>query len=136
MGKILFSANTVVVVLMLIAAWLLGWPSASVQPRDSEIPATARATIVEDYLEWVHPPKLTGPCEELPVIHVEWIQPRGVIGKRPVVWLKADDKFAAILGLTDAQADWIHGTVLAQPLMVLRDVSVYRLCKESANTPW
>lgn len=62
--------------------------------------------------------------------------PRGVSGKRPVVWLRADGKFAAILGLTDAQADWIGGTVFAQPSMVLRDVSIYRLCRVSAITPW
>ena len=103
---------------------------------EMEIPASAERTIQEDYLEWVHPPKLTGPCEELPVVKVEWITPRGVTGKRPVVWLKADGKLAAILGLTDAQAEWISGTVTAQPLMIPRDVSISRLCRFSDITPW
>jgi len=134
MWKILFSANTVAAALALIALALLGWPS--VHAPEPEIPAIARSTIAEDYLEWIHPPRLAGPCEEWPVIKVEWITPRGVAGKRPVVWLKADGKFAAILGITDAQAEWISGTVFAQPLMVLRDVSIYRLCRESAMTPW
>ena len=110
--------------------------SATRQNPGTEIPESAWRTIQEDYLEWIHPPRLAGPCEELPVIKVEWITPRGVSGKRPVVWLNADGKFAAILGLTDAQADWISGTVFAQPLMVLRDVSIYRLCRVSAITPW
>lgn len=134
MRKILFSANTVTVALTLIALIVLGWPS--VHAHDPEIPTNAETTIAEDYLEWIHPPRLAGPCEELPVIKVEWITPRGVTGKRPIVWLKAEDKFAAILGLTDAQVEWIGGTVFAQPLMVLHDVSIYRLCRESANTPW
>lgn len=103
---------------------------------DIVIPIAAWKTIQEDYLEWVHPPKFTGSCVELPVVKVEWITPRGVTGKRPVVWLKADGKFAAILGLTDAQAEWISGTVTAQPLMILRDVPIYRLCRFSDITPW
>ncbi|MBI5033370.1 MAG: hypothetical protein HZB51_22850 [Chloroflexi bacterium] len=110
--------------------------SATTQNPGTEIPESAWRTIQEDYLEWIHPPRLAGPCAEWPVIKVEWIMPRGVSGKRPVVWLRADGKFAAILGLTDAQADWIGGTVFAQPSMVLRDVSIYRLCRVSAITPW
>jgi len=107
-------------------------------PMEMDIPASARMTIQQDYLEWIHPPRLAGPCEELPVVKVEWITPRGVAGKRPVVWLKADGKFAAILGLTDAQAEWLGGTITAQPLMLLRDVSIYRLCARSISsvTPW
>jgi hypothetical protein len=106
-------------------------------PIETDIPASARMTIQEDYLEWIHPPRRAGPCEELPVVKLEWIKPHGVDGKRPVVWLKAEDKFAAILGLTDAQAEWLNGRVSAQPLMVLRDVSIYRLCShESQVTPW
>ena len=110
--------------------------SAAPLVADIEIPASAERTIQEDYLEWIHPPKLTGPCEELPMVKVEWITPRGVSSKRPVIWLKADGKFAAILGLTDAQAEWISGMVSAQPVMVLRDVSIYRLCRLSSVTPW
>lgn len=110
--------------------------SATTQNPGTEIPESARRTIQDDYLEWIHPPRLAGPCEELPVIKVEWITPRGVAGKRPVVWLFVDGRYAAILGLTDAQAEWISGTVSAQPSMVLRDVSIYRLCRESAITPW
>lgn len=111
--------------------------SAAPWPVEADIPTSARMTIQQDYLEWIHPPRLAGPCEELPVVKVEWIMPRGVAGKRPVVWLKADGKIAAILGLTDPQAEWIAGTVSAQPLMVLRDVSIYRLCShESQVTPW
>ena len=103
---------------------------------ETDIPPAAETAIQEDYLGWIHPPKLEGPCEELPVVKVEWITPRGVSGKRPVVGLNVKGKFAAILGLTDAQADWISGSVSAQPLMVLRDVSIYRLCRVSAITPW
>ncbi len=111
--------------------------SAAPWPIEMDIPESARMTIQEDYLEWIHPPRLAGPCEELPVVKLEWIKPRGVDEKRPVVWLKADGRFAAILGLTDAQAEWLGGFVLAQPLMVLRDVSIYRLCShESQVTPW
>ena len=103
---------------------------------DIEIPLAARKTIQEDYLEWVHPPRLAGQCVELPVVKVEWITPSGVTGKRPIVWLKADGKFGAILGLADAQAEWIGGNVYAQPLMLLRDVFIYRLCRFSNVTPW
>ena len=103
---------------------------------DIEIPAAAHRTIQEDYLEWIHPPKLAGPCEELPVVKVEWISPRGVLGTRPVVWLKADDQFAAILGLSDSQAEWIGGIVSAQPLMVLREVAIYRLCRRFDGPPY
>ncbi len=106
-------------------------------PVTTDIPASARMTIQEDYLEWIHPPKIAGQCEQLPVVRLEWIKPRGIEGKRPVVWLKVEDKFAAILGLTDSQAEWLGGFVWAQPLMVLRDVSIYRLCsRESQVTPW
>ena len=122
----------------LIVLMLLPFLLTSAVPTiaDIEIPVAAWKTIQEDYLEWVHPPKLTGPCEELPVVKVEWITPRGVTGKRPVVWLKADGKSAAILGLTDAQVEWISGMVTAQPVMILRDVSIYRLCRFSDITPW
>ena len=122
----------------LIVLLLLPFLITSAAPlvAEMEIPASAERTIQEDYLEWGHPPKLVGPCEELPVVKVEWITLRGVTGKRPVVWLKAEGKFAAILGLTDAQAEWISGTVTAQPLMVLREVSIYRLCRFSNVTPW
>ena len=118
-------------------------------PSVTEIPPSAETTIREDYLEWIHPPKLAGACEELPVVKVEWIDealqpplgvtsvtPRGAQGKRPVVWLKTGAKFAAILGLSDAQAEWIGGIVSAQPAMLLRDVSIYRLCRMSNVTPW
>ena len=110
--------------------------SATSLAADMDIPAAAEKTIQEDYLEWVHPPKLAGPCEVLPVVKVEWITPRGVTGRRPVVWLKKDGKFGAILGLADAQAEWIGGIVSAQPLMLLRDVFIYRLCRFSDATPW
>ncbi len=122
----------------LIVLVLLPFLLTSAAPffAEMEIPASAERTIQEDYIEWVHPPKLTGSCEELPVVKVEWITPRGVTGKHPVVWLKADGKFVAILGLTDAQAEWIGGTVTAQPLMILRGVSIYRLCRFSNVTPW
>lgn len=110
--------------------------SAASCPIETDIPASARMTIQEDYLEWIHPPRLSGPCEQLPVVRLEWINPRGVEGKRPILWLKAEDKFAAIMGLTDAQTEWLGGVVSAQPLMMLRDVSIYRLCShESQVTP-
>ena len=102
----------------------------------SQIPAPAETTIRDDYPEWIHPPMLAGACEELPVVAVEWITLRGVTGNRPVVWLKHGDTFAAILGLSNAQAEWISGIVSAQPVMRLRDVPLYRLCRFSKVTPW
>lgn len=110
--------------------------SATTLAAEMDIPASAEKTIRESYLEWIHPPRLAGQCEELPVVKVEWITPRGVTGRRSVVWLKAEGKFAAILGLADDQAEWIGGTVAAQQLMILRDVSIYRLCRFSNVTPW
>ena len=121
-------------ILLVLLPFLL--TSAVPTEADIVIPLAAWKTVLEEYLEWVHPPKLTGLCVELPVVKVEWITPRGVTGKRPVVWLKADGKFVAILGLNDAQAEWISGMVTAQPLMILRDVSIYRLCRFSSVTPW
>ena len=124
-------------VILLLKFLALILTSAVPCPIETVIPTSARMTIQQDYLEWIHPPRLAGPCEELPVVKVEWITPRGVDGKRPVVWLNAEGKFAAILGLTDAQAEWLGGIVSAQPLMVLRDVSIYRLCSHEAQvTPW
>ena len=122
--------------LLLVLMLLLLALTGTTTQAGIEIPESARRTIQDDYLEWIHPPKLAGPCQELPIVQVEWITPRGVSGKRPVVWLKADGRFAVILGLSDAQAEWMGGTVSAQPLMVLRDVSIYRLCRMSALTPW
>ena len=122
-------------VLLVLTLLLLALMGTTTQ-AGIEIPESARRTIQDDYLEWIHPPKLAGPCQELPIIKVEWITPRGVSGKRPVVWLKADGKFAAILGLSDGQTEWMGGTVSAQPLMVLHDVSIYRLCRLSALTLW
>ena len=121
-------------ILLVLLPFLL--TSAVPTEADIVIPVAAWKSIQEDYLEWVHPSKLAGPCEALPVVKVEWITPREVTGKRPVVWLRVEEKFAAILGLTDAQAEWISGTVTAQPLMILRDVSIYRLCRFSSVTPW
>ncbi len=124
-------------VILLLKFLALILTSAVPSPIETDIPLSARMTIQQDYLEWIHPPKLAGSCEVLPVVKVEWITPRGVEGKRPVVWLKADGKYAAILGLTDAQAEWLGKVVSAQPLMILRDVSIYRLCShESQVTPW
>lgn len=124
-------------VILLLKFLALILTSAAPWPMEMDIPLSARTTIQEDYLEWIHPPRLAGPCEELPVVKVEWIMPRGVAGKRPVVWLKTEGQFVAILGLTDAEAEWVNGIVTAQPLMVLRDVSIYRLCGRGARvTPW
>ena len=110
--------------------------SAVACATQTDIPASAERTIQEDYAEWVHPPRLTGPCESASVVKVEWITPRGVTGQQPVVWLKANGKFAAILGLSADQVEWVGGTVSAQPLLLLQDVSVYRLCRFSNVTPW
>ncbi len=110
--------------------------TAAACAAQTDIPASAERTIQEDYAEWVHPPRLAGPCEPASVVKVEWITPRGVTGQRPVVWLKINGKFAAILGLSAAQAEWIGGTVSAQPLMRLPDVSIYRLCRFSNVTSW
>ncbi len=124
-------------VILLLKFLTLIFTSTTAYPMESEIPWSARITIEHDYSEWVHPMRLTGSCELLPVIQVEWLTPWGVIGKRPVVWLKVNGKVGAILGLTEAQAEQVSGIVEAQPLMMLRDVPIYRLCShEALVTPW
>jgi hypothetical protein len=121
------------IVFVLLGLMLAG---AACRSTGMEIPSSAETTIREDYIEWVYTQKLAGACEELPVVKVEWIAPRGITGKHPVVWLKTGDQFAAILRLANTQAEWIGGSVSAQPVMLLRDVPLYRLCRFSNVTPW
>ncbi len=122
--------------LLALGFLLLTLTSATCWLTASVIPSSEETAIREDFVEWVRPPRLVGSCEELPVVKVEWITPRGVAGKRPVVWLKHGDTFGVILGLSNAQAEWISGIVSAQPVMRLHDVLIYRLCRFSKVTPW
>ncbi len=113
---------------LILILWLTGRVNAMTTTLDAEVSAAAEATILHDYLEWVHTPKLAGPCADVPVVKVNWIRPDGVLGTRPVLWLKVDGRFGAILGLSRVQARSIGRSVLAQPVLVLRDVSIFRLC--------
>ncbi len=122
--------------LLALGFLMLTLTSATCGLTASVIPSSAETTLREDYLEWIHVQRLAGACAELPVVKVEWTTPRGVAGKRPVAWIKTGDKVAALLDLSNAQAEWIGGTVSAQPVMLLRDVSIYRLCRFSNVTPW
>jgi hypothetical protein len=121
------------IALALMVAGLTG--SISCNPT-SAVPADMKETIQADYSAWLAAPRLSGPCEDVSVVEVEWIEPYLVKGKRPIAWLNAHGKPAVILNLTSAQAEWIGGVVSAQPVMELHEVPVYRLCHGSAVTPW
>jgi hypothetical protein len=98
---------------------------------DPEIPIAAQATILQDYLEWVHPPKLGGECKEMSVFKVTWINPPGVDGVRPVLWLMRAGEIGAVLDLTYSDLRHLGPRVWAQPVIVLRNVSILRFCHPS-----
>ncbi len=116
---------------LILILLLTGRVNAISNTLDADVSASAEATILHDYLEWVHTPKLAGPCADVPVVRVKWVNPEGVVGTRPVLWVKADGRFGAILGLSHSQTRSIGRSVPAQPVLVLRDVSIFRLCR-----PW
>jgi hypothetical protein len=101
---------------------------------DPEIPLAAQRTISQDYLEWIHPPKFGGECEEMSVFKVSLIKPPGVEGVRPVLWLMHTGEIGAVLDLTYSDLRYLRPRVWAQPVIVLRDVSILRFCSPS-NEP-
>ena len=98
---------------------------------DPEIPIAAQATILQEYLEWVHPPRLGGECEEMSVFKVTLIKAAGVDGVRPVLWLIHAGEIGAVLDLTYTDLRYLGPRVWAQPVIVLRDVSILRFCHPS-----
>ena len=100
---------------------------------DPEIPVAAQTTISQDYLEWIHPPKWGGECEEMSVVKVTWIEPPGVDGIQPVLWVKHAGEIGAILDLTYSDLRYLGPRVWAQPVIVLRDVSILRFCQPSSE---
>ena len=121
--------------LRLLAFLLLALTAASATDIWSiaEIPLNAQLAVQRDYLEWMHLPRWAGDCAEMLVVGITWIRPEAVDGQRPVLWLKerATGRYAAILGLNKGQLDSIRMTIAAEPVHVLPDVSIYRLCR-----PW
>jgi hypothetical protein len=101
---------------------------------DPEIPIAAQTTILQDYLEWIHPPKLGGECEEMSVFKVTLIKPPGVEGVRPALWLMHAGEIGAVLDLTYSDLRYLGPRVWAQPVIVLRDVSILRFCSPT-NEP-
>lgn len=119
------SLSLVLLALLLTRAQVI---DASFAP---EIPYAAQATIRDEYLEWVHLPRMGGPCREQPVAQVTWIRPEAVIGIRPVVWMREDARWGAILGLEGLQVPSVGTSLFVQPVLVLPDVSIYRTCQPS-----
>lgn len=120
MARALFTFVMVLVLLM---------RAPSLTPEmDPEIPRAAQTTIGEDFREWIHPPQWSGACAEMSVVKVTWMQPRGVAGVQPVLWVKDTGKIGAILGLSYSDLRYIERSVWAQPVIVLRDVSILRPC--------
>ncbi len=119
-------------VLALVPMFLSGAQAAVVDARQ-QVPLAAQVAVERDYLEWMHLPRWAGDCVDMPVVGVTWIEPEGVVGKRPVLWLKerATGRFGAILGLTEPRLRSLGSIVTAEPALVLPDVSIYRLCR-----PW
>jgi hypothetical protein len=100
---------------------------------DPDIPIAAQTTIWQDYLEWIHPPKRGGDCERMPVFKVTWMEPPGVDGLQPVLWVKTSEKFGAILGLSYTDLRYVERSIWAQPVMVLREVIILRPCRPSSD---
>ena len=102
---------------------------------DPEIPVAAQTRISQDYLEWIHPPKWGGryACEEMSVVKVTWIEPPGVDGIQPVLWVKHAGEIGAILDLSYSDLRYVERRVWAQPVIGLRDVSILRFCQPSSE---
>ncbi len=101
---------------------------------DPEIPVAAQTVISQEYLEWTHPPRLGGECEEMSVFKVTWIEPPGVADIRPVLWVKHSGEIGAILDLSYSDLRDLGPRVWAQPVIVLRDVSILRFCQPSSES--
>ena len=93
----------------------------------------AQRAVERDYLEWRHLPRWAGDCVDMIVVGVTWVEPEGVVGKRPVLWIKerGTGRYAAILGLTESRLRSVGWSIPAEPVLILPDVSIYRLCR-----PW
>jgi len=100
---------------------------------DPEIPVAAQMTIYQDYMEWMHPPKRGGDCEQMPVLRVTWMRPPAVDEQQPVLWVKTPEKIGAILGLSYTDLRYLERSIWAQPVMVLRDVVILRPCRPPSD---
>ncbi len=120
-------------VLLVLMPVLLSASHAAPLDASGTVPLASRLAVERDYLEWIHQPRWAGDCVDMPVVGVTWIEPEGVVGKRPVLWLRERGKgrFAAILGLTESRLRSIGMSMPAEPVFVLPDVSIYRPCR-----PW
>jgi hypothetical protein len=125
MWRSILTFGLVLLLLMQIQPPLVGF--------DPEIPVAAQTTISQDYLEWIHPPKWGGECEEMSVVKVTWIEPPGVDGIQPVLWVKHAGEIGAILDLTYSDLRYVERRVWAQPVIGLRDVSILRFCRPSSE---
>ena len=125
MWRSILTFGLVLLLLMQVQPPLVGF--------DPEIPVAAQTTISQDYLEWIHPPKWGGECEEMSVVKVTWIEPPGVDGIQPVLWVKHAGEIGAILDLTYSDLRYLGPRVWAQPVIVLRDVSILRFCQPSSE---
>ena len=125
MWRSILTFGLVLLLLMQVQPPLVGF--------DPEIPVAAQTTISQDYLEWIHPPKWGGECEEMSVVKVTWIDPPGVDGIQPVLWVKHAGEIGAILDLTYSDLRYLGPRVWAQPVIGLRDVSILRFCQPSSE---
>ncbi len=121
MGKILLA----LVPLLLTGAL----PVAPDAPN--RVPLTAPRIVARDYFERMRLPRGAGDCVEMTVVGITPIEPDGVEGKRPVLWLKehGTGRCGAMLGLTDSRLGSIGASIPAEPAFILPDVSIYRLCR-------
>jgi len=128
MWRALLTFGLVLLLLMQVQTPVVGF--------DPELPAAVQTTIFRDYLEWIHPPKLGGryACEEMSVLKVTWIEPPGVDGVRPVLWVKHVGEIGAILDLSYSDLRYVERRVWAQPVIGLRDVSILRFCQPSSES--
>ena len=120
-------------VLLVFMPFLLSASHAAPVDAGERVPLVSQLTVERDYLEWIHLPRWAGDCVDMPVVGITWIEPEGVVGKRPVLWLRerGTGRFAAILGITESRLHSIGMTIPAEPVLILPDVSIYRLCR-----PW
>ena len=120
-------------VLLVVMPFLLSASHASPLDPSERVPRAAQLAVERDYLDWIHLPRWAGDCVDMPVVGVTWIEPEGVVGKRPVLWLRerGTGRFAAIVGLTESRVRSIGMSIPAEPVLILPDVSIYRLCR-----PW
>lgn len=121
-----------ILTLALVPLFLVGAQPVSVDAR-TVVPFAAQIAVERDYLEWIHLPRWAGDCVDTPIVGITWMEPEGVIGKRPVLWLKewATGRYGAILGLTESRLRSLEQSVPAEPVIVLPQVTIYRLCR-----PW